>query len=802
MPSHPLPLSLVLVALLTAQPTQPSRHGQGTRLPTGMRIAPAGDSIALDTFPFRALPVPGDPSRVFILHAGYRPPSIGLLHLPTRRLEKSISLPESGHGWFLHADRLYIAGGHASAIFTVDLSLSRVETLSVAWPDGSYPRSFISDVALSPSGGELAVTEQMQDSVAILERESGRLLRRFPAGHRPSRILVDGARLLVLSSGDHRVLALDSASGRLLRESPVARQPSDLLLHSGRLFIAGSGSNYVDLLDAESLAPLHRLNLSLAPRLPYQMTPSHLALHSERSLLFVTCSDANTIAVLDLRQKVPSVLGYIPTGWYPTATLPIDPDRLLVLSGKGQGSAPNPRGPNPAVHYTMTPQPPSDIEYIPLVQTGSAHLVRWTPSTARDYTATVARLSPKPDPARQARKWTKPPIRHVVFIMKENRTYDQVLGDLPQGNGDPSLCLFPERITPNHHKLAREFTLFDNFYVNADVSAEGWLWTSAAIVPHFGMRQWPAAYAGRARPQGARGNDPTLAPSTGYLWTQAIRRGIPFRNYGFFVVNKPGMRPGAEVLASTADPDLEPFTNRYYAGYDPGFPDVERARVFLEDLAEFEKTGRMPALITMVLPNDHTFGTAPGKLSPYSSMADNDLALGRIVEALSRSRFWPHLAIFVVEDDAQNGPDHVDSHRAPAYVISPYIRRGFVDSTFYNTTSVLRTIELILGLPPMTQYDASSPPITAAFQAQPDLRPYSALPANVSLTETNPQRSSTARASELLDWSMPDRVDDLELNRILWQALRGTDPPPPVRSAFLRYAETPAAPAAAATRLP
>ena len=770
--------------------------GQQARLPTGWRIAPAGELIALDTFPFRVERVPGDADRVLVLHSGFRPPSIALVRLSTRKVEKSLRLPDAGHGWAVRGREVYVAGGHGSAVYVTDVELSPIRTLSIGWADGQYPRSYVSDVAVA--GGELFVTEQHQNSVAVLEASSGKLLRRLAAGVRPARILPDGKRLLVASAGDHRVLALESATGRILHEASVAANPADLLAVGKTLYVAGAGSSYVDALDAETLRPKERLNLALAPKLPYQMTPSHLAADEKAGLLFVTCSDANAVAVVDIREKSMEVEGYIPAGWYPTASLPLGGETLLVLNGKGSGSAPNPNGPNPTIHRSMTPQPPSDIQYIALVQTGNASVVRWG-KQLKQYTQTVLKLSPRAELAAPPKmdgrhpvplkEGQRSPIRHAILIMKENRTYDQVLGDLPQGNGDASLCLFPERITPNHHKLAREFTLFDNFYVNADVSAEGWLWTSAAIVPHFNMRQWPAAYAARSRPQGNKDSDPTLTPTAGYLWTQALKKGLSFRNYGFFVVNKKEVRPSGEVLASTSDPALEPHSNRYYAGYDPGFPDVERAAVFLKDLQEFEAKGTMPQLITMVLPNDHTFGTAPGKLTPYSSMADNDLALGRVVEALSKSRFWPHVAIFVVEDDAQNGPDHVDSHRAPAYVISPYTRRGYVDSNFYNTTSVLRTMEMILGLPPMTQYDATAPPILAAFQAKPDLRPYEALAANVSLTEKNPERSTTAAASLELDLSAPDRADDLELNRILWMALRGGEAPAPTRGAFLRYRE-------------
>jgi hypothetical protein len=359
--------------------------------------------------------------------------------------------------------------------------------------------------------------------------------------------------------------------------------------------------------------------------------------------------------------------------------------------------------------------------------------------------------------------------------MKENRTYDQVLGDLKEGNGDASLCLFPERITPNHHKLAREFVLLDNFYVNADVSSEGWHWTSAAIVPYGLARRWPASYAGRARGGGANDED---APPGGYLWSSALKRGLSVRNYGFFVRNRPGAKPGEVVAAGTSDPALMAHTNPYYAGYDPDFPDVERARIFIEDLKEFERRGEMPRLIVMVLPNDHTWGTSPGKLTPFASMADNDMALGRIVEAVSKSRFWPKTAIFVLEDDAQNGPDHVDSHRSPAFVISPYTRQRRTDPTFYNTTSMLHTIEALLGLPAMTHYDATSKAMRSLFGKKADLSGYDAEVNGVPLDTKNPPRPGTVA----MDFSQPDRIADEELNEVLWRAIRGGPAPAPTRA--------------------
>jgi hypothetical protein len=380
-----------------------------------------------------------------------------------------------------------------------------------------------------------------------------------------------------------------------------------------------------------------------------------------------------------------------------------------------------------------------------------------------------------------------PAIEHVIYIVKENRTYDQVLGDLGKGNGDPSLVLFPENVSPNHHKLAREFVLFDNFYVNSDVSADGHHWSTAAIAPDYVQKLWPNSYAGRRKLNDYAGIDPTSHAPAGYLWTSASGAGLSMRNYGYFVTNKPkAAGPGEDQIDAVRDSILTPVTNRKFRGFDVDYPDVERAKVFLADLAEFEKSGTMPRLILMRLGNDHTAGTSAGKIAPLSAMADNDAALGTIVEAVSRSRFWPSTAIFVLEDDAQNGPDHVDSHRSPAFIISPFVKRGAIDSTMYNTTSMLRTMEFLLGLRPMTHFDAGARPMTAAFTRAADPSAYTAEKPRIRLDERNPAASPTAARSARLRFDEADEIDDDELNDILWLAIRKDAPPPPVRSFFAR----------------
>jgi hypothetical protein len=329
------------------------------------------------------------------------------------------------------------------------------------------------------------------------------------------------------------------------------------------------------------------------------------------------------------------------------------------------------------------------------------------------------------------------------------RTYDQILGDMPEGNGDPSKVLFGEKITPNFHRLAREFVLFDNFYCAGDIGKDGFYWTFGGIAPDSTVRTWPIESSHRL-PQPSRyeeGPEGARTTPDGLLWDRAAENHVSFYNYGFLAVNRPRREPvGAVQIEDVLDPVLKPRTSYYYRqdrapfGYDHVFPDRDRVKIFLRDLAGWEKTGEMPRLIFMALGNDHTDGTSPGRFAPNACMADTDLALGLVAEAVSHSRFWPETAVFVLYDDPQDGTDHVDSHRAAAWVISPYARRRAVDSTFYNSLSALRTIELILGFQPMTAFDAAARPMAAAFQGAPDLTPYTHAPPNASLEERNPPK--------------------------------------------------------------
>jgi hypothetical protein len=401
-----------------------------------------------------------------------------------------------------------------------------------------------------------------------------------------------------------------------------------------------------------------------------------------------------------------------------------------------------------------------------------------------DLTPVIAPDGPNPIPAEVG---DPSPITHVIYIIKENRTYDQILGDMPEGNGDPGLCIFPEWVTPNHHALARDFVLLDNFYVESEVSADGHEWSTAAYATDFTERTWPVYYGGRGFFYPSEGNHEAAVPDSGHIWDRCREAGVSYRSYGEFIDN--GETPDDPGIASLES--LEGHFDPHYRGYDLDYRDIDRAERFLEELARFESEDEMPRFIVLRLPNDHTSGTRPNRPTPTAYVGDNDLALGMIIEALSNSSFWPSLAVFVVEDDAQNGPDHVDAHRTVAFVASPWARRGVVDSHMYSTASMLRTMELILGLQPMSQFDAGARPMYASFTMEPDFSPYECRPANVDLEEVNTRDSWGADISMNLYLEEEDATDDILLNDIVWRSVRGADSPmpPPVRAAFLRPME-------------
>ncbi|MEO8595820.1 MAG: alkaline phosphatase family protein [Candidatus Solibacter sp.] len=809
---------LLLAAALSSQPAPREQVGPlpggAFLLNSGWVIDPEGRQIPLDTLPMASALTP-DGKYLLVLNGGYKPPSISVIDTASGTVTGSVPVADGWLGLAISpkGDMVYVSGGSKAAIFEFTLAngaLRAARTLTVVPEAQRSKADFVGDVAFSPDGRLLYAANLYRDSIAVLNPQSGLVIGQVKTGRRPYRILFhpDGKSFFVSHWADGTVgqydVASNSAMGSAVR---VGAHASDLVWRSGatetasdeapqytgRIFVAAANTNNVFSLGVtagKEVNIIETVNIAMTPRQPMGMTPSGLGLSADGNRLYVTCSDANAVAVVDVAEARSRVAGFIPTGWYPTAVRGLANGTMVVLNGRGLRSYPNAQsGPNPTksevlVHAGETAR--RALQFVGRMQTGTASWIE--PFTVRqlsEWTAKTLANSPYRD-SKLDEQSPLPKIEHVIYIVKENRAYDQVLGDMKEGNGDASLVLFGENVTPNHHKLAREFVLLDNFYVNSDVSADGHNWSTAAISPDYVQKLWPSQYAGRRGVYDFEEEDPTSLPPAGYLWTNAAAAGISLRNFGYMVNNKANAAPATEQITSVRDPVLAKVTNRMYRGFDLDHPDVERVKVFLAEFAEYERTGTMPRLILMRLGNDHTSGISAGKIAPLSAAADNDYALGQLVEGVSKSKFWGSTAIFVLEDDAQNGPDHVDSHRSPAFVISPWVKRHAVDSSMYNTTSMLRTMEFLLGLRPMTHFDAGARPMTSAFQNRPDPAPYAAEKPRISLEERNPAAAPTAPRAALMRFEEADENDDDELNAILWRAIRKEAPPPPMRSIFAR----------------
>lgn len=790
-------------------------------VPTGQVIEPAGRQIDLDTFPMTALLTP-DKRHLLILHGGFNKPSLAVFDAATMKELSRQTFDDAWLGVAIHPSgrTVYVSGATRHNVHELTLSpegqLAPARVFTVTTEADRKPVDFFGDVALSPDGRLLYIADLFHDSIRVINPQSGRLIETWKTGRRPYRILFhpDGKSFFVSSWADGTILHHDTNTGAQLARIAAGPHPTDMVWRakketdlesedapfSARLFVTLGNTNAVRVFGvsaARELRAIETINVALYPDSPAGMTPSAMALSPDTDTLYVVCSDANATAAVNISAGRSRVLGFIPTGWYPTAARALDDKRLLVLNGRGHRSFPNPQGPSPVRLPANLHLGNSSPQYVARMQRGtaslietvsSADLVAWTDRVRRNtpYREEKRYLGHRGDSSViPALATERSPIEHVVYIIKENRTYDQVLGDIGKGNSDPSLTVFGEKVTPNHHKLAREFVLLDNFYVNADVSADGHNWSTAAIAPDYVQRMWPNSYAGRRKTYDYEGGEPAALPPAGYIWNNVLAKGLRLRNYGYYLTNRPIKDvKDNDHIALVRDPALAPHTHRAYRAYDLDYRDTDRAKVFIEDLARMSREKQFPHFTLLRLGNDHTSGASAGKLTPVAQVADNDAALGMVVEALSQSPFWPKMAIFVLEDDAQNGPDHVDSHRSPAFVLSPYTRRGIIDSTFYNTTSMLRTMELILGLAPMTMHDAGAAPMLGAFSATPDPRPYAAEPPRVSLEERNPASTPLARRSARFDFAEADEIDDDEMNEILWLAVRGTEPPAPVRSYF------------------
>jgi hypothetical protein len=498
----------------------------------------------------------------------------------------------------------------------------------------------------------------------------------------------------------------------------------------------------------------------------------------------VTDGAANAVAVLDVTGLTPHLAGAVPAGWYPTAVvLEAGGKALDVVDGKGESSRANPQY-QPYVRGTH------QAGYVAHEEIGSVRRVPLPDDAALASGLDTVRANAGPElGASLAGTDDAPsgtvvrangPLKHVIYVIKENRTYDQVLGDIAGANGDPSLTLFGAKVTPNQHAIAARFGVFDNTFANAEVSADGHNWSVGAFANDYLERNWPPNYGGRRDLYDFEDEAEGSTPHSGYLWNAAHAAGVSVRNYGEFTSDVPGSSPRKTVSHMT---DLTDVTDPNFPGFDLDFRDEAREAEWAREFANYVRDHNLPQLEIVRLPNDHTSGTRPGKRTPTAYVAQNDVAVGRLIDTVSHSPYWRDTAIFIVEDDAQNGPDHVDDQRMPVYVVSAYAAGG-VQHVHYSTAGIVRSIELILGLKPLSAYDAAARPLYAAFKATPDLRPYNALPAQVDLEALNASSAYRARDSAAADFAHEDRVPEATLNDIVWHAVRGANATPPPYGAF------------------
>ncbi len=773
----------------------------GARLPMGVWLDPAAPLAPIGPMPLTMRLAPeGD--RVVLSLSGYRMQGLQVVDAASGRVLQDLPQAAAFVGLAFSPDRhtLYASGGNADVVYVYRWSagaatLADSIVLARKAPNASGKR-YPSGLAVSPDGRTLYVAENLADSLAVVDVETRSVSQRFAVGRYPYDVVADKNGTVYVSEwGGNTVSMFRSRDAGWLEAGEritVARHPSTMLLNAdgSRLFVVSGSTDHVAVLDTKTRRVVARL-LDPPPAGPNEgATPNAIALSSDGSRLFVAEADANAVGVFELSAAVSGVAGArgndrlagrIPAGWYPSAVLPVG-EALLVASGKGHGSMANPRGPQPDIgrteQYGMN-MLSGGMMRVPLSETSGEALA--------NFTARVTAANGWKDASRQHRY---PPFEHVIYIIKENRTYDQVLGDDKHGDGDASLVFFPRAISVNHHALADRFGLFDRFFVNAEASPDGHNWSTAAYTTDYLQKTVPSNYSGRGRTYDYEGtnrgfgasnivDDDVAEPASGYLWNLAEKKGITFRNYGEFV-HFSGARPRDSIPPGYRGnkPFLRAHTNPEYPGFELTIRDQHRADVWLAEFQRFVQSGTMPALEIMRLPNDHTSGAMAGRPTPRAAFADNDLALGRIIEALSRSPFWKNTVVFVLEDDAQNGPDHVDAHRSPMFVISAYTRPGVIHR-FTNTTDVLRTIEEILGLESMSQYDFFGRPLRDIWADAPDLRPYTALTPAASLDEINQRGTREARESEKLDLRTEDAADEALFNEILWRTIRGRDVPYP-----------------------
>lgn len=772
-------------------------------LPNGWNLTPIGKQISLDDLPLN-MAVASSKKMIAVTNNGQSTQSIQLIDLATEKIISETNIPKSWYGLkFSENDKvLYASGGNDNWILKYSIEDKKIILkdsiiLGKKWPNKISPTG----IDVDDASKRLFVVTKDDNTLYVIDLTNHQIIHtvKLEAEAYSCLLSKDKKTLFISVWGGKKIIYYDIESNKIEAEVKVGDHPNEILLSKNNkyLFVANANDNTVSVIDVQQQKVIETLNAALYPNAPTGSTTNGLALSEDERKLYVANADNNCLAVFDISALGKSKsIGFIPTGWYPTNVKVIG-KKIYVTNGKGLSSFANPNGPGPyRARETVTYQQgdakkPSEVQYIGGLFKGTLSIIdEPNEKQLNSYAQQVYKNTPyskekelltegekgNPIPMKVG---DKSPIKYVFYIIKENRTFDQVLSDVKGGNGDTSLLLFGEKFTPNQHALVKNFVLLDNFYCDAEVSADGHSWSMGAYATDYVEKNWPSSYGGRGGDYPSEGMKKMGNNKDGFFWDLCKRGNVSFRNYGEFA-DHPN-KPNVDVLQN--------HCCLYYAGWDMNVRDTTRMRQWQKDFDSLIAINAVPQFNTIRMGNDHTEGLRVGRPTPYAHVADNDLAIGMFVEYLSHSSIWKESAVFIVEDDAQNGPDHVDAHRTTAYVISPYVKRNHVDHAMYSTSSMVRTMELILGLPPMTQYDAAAKPMWQSFTTSPDFSSFTHISSNVDLNEKNKAVNKASAMSAKVDFSKEDAVPDLVFNDILWLGLKGTVAPAPSRAAFVKLSK-------------
>jgi YVTN family beta-propeller protein len=792
----------LLPVFIASSQTLQQLESKKVHLPNGWNLTPAGKSLSLGDLPLN-IAVSSSKKYLAVTNNGQSVQSLQLIDTKNEKVLSTKKIPRSWYGLKFSADEkfLYASGGNDNwilkyAIQNNKLILKDSIKLGDKWPNKISPAG----IEIDDAKNLLYAVTRENNSLYVVDLKTKKILQQKNLdGEAYSCLLSPDKKLLYISCwGCDKIYIYNTQAREFSGEIAVGDNPNEICLSKNGtyLFVANANDNSVSVINTSQRKVIETLNAALYSDAPSGSTSNGVALSGDEKNLYIANADNNCLAVFDVsRPGYSKSKGFIPTGWYPT-NVKIIGNKIFVSNGKGFSSMANPFGPNPVRKEGEVMWHGSDTsskeQYIGSLFKGTMSIIA-VPSEKQlsVYSQVVYRNTPytkekekvsggeagNPIPMKVGEK---SPIKYVFYIIKENRTYDQVLGDVKEGNGDPSLVLFGEKITPNQHKLAKEFVLLDNFYVDGEVSADGHNWSMGAYATDYLEKHWPTNYGDRGGNYDAEGTREIANNKNGFIWDHCKRNKVTYRTYGEF----------ADDYKANI-PVLEHHFCPYFTSWDQKVRDTTRFYQWRREFDSLLEANAVPQFNSLRFINDHTEGLQKGRPTPYAHVADNDWAVGLFIEHLSKSKIWKESAVFVVEDDAQNGPDHVDAHRTTAYVAGGFVKRGFVDHTMYSTSSILRTIELILGMPPMTQYDAAAESMWRCFGSTTNQTPFISVPARIDITEKTMVTNEWQQRSEKFNFAKEDAVPDLEFNMVLWYGLKGDHVPfpAPKRSAFLKLRE-------------